>query len=223
MTRPLDSATATATTQPILPLATIIRLDIVGDPLFCWTGLGDLTFSAGQTGDSALDGNTFLGTGTAVEIGVSSDGAGGSDVLELALAGVSITDPILRQIIYNHNRWQFKPAYVWMMLLDPVTSAIVGKPFRIKTGRIDQMPYDEDKGKGIVKCKIEGQQSYGKQPLATRYSEQKDIDPNDISQDFVYSLANMTASFGTVSAPPSAFVNPFGGYGFNGRQKFQLV
>lgn len=217
MTRPLDAATATATTQAILPMATIIRLDIVGDPLYCWTGIGDLTFGAGATGDSALDGNTFLGTGTAIEIGVASDGAGGSDVLELSLAGVSITDPILRQIIYNHNRWQFKPAYVWLVLLDPTTSAVVGKPFRIKTGRIDQMPYDEDKGKGIVKCKIEGQQSYGNQPLATRYSEQKDIDPNDISQDFVYSLANMTASFGTVSAPPAAFINPYGGYGFYGR------
>lgn len=196
MTRPLDNATAIATTQSILPLATIIRLDIVGDPVFCWTGIGDLAFAAGETGDGALDGQTFLGTGTAVEIGVSSDGAGGSDVLELALAGVSISDPILRQIIFNHNRWQFKPAYVWLVLLDPVTNIIVGKPFRIKTGRIDQMPYDESKGKGVVKCKIEGQQSYGNQPLATRYSEQKDIDPNDISQDFVYSLANMTASFG---------------------------
>ena len=223
MTRILDSATAAATSNPTLPMATIVRLDIVGDPLYCWTGIGDLTFGAGATGDSALDGLTFLGTGTAVEIGISSDGAGGSDVLELSLAGVSITDPILRQIIYNHNRWQFKPAYVWLMLLDPDTYAIAGKPFRIKTGRMDQMPYDEDKGKGIVKCRIEGQQSYGKQPLATRYSEQKDINPNDISQDFVYSLANMTAQYGTVSAPPAAMVNPFGGYNFYGRSGFRVV
>jgi len=200
--RPLDTATAAATDLPILPLATIIRLDIVGDPVYCWTGLGDLTFAPGATGDTALDGLTFVGTGTAVEIGNATDGLGGSDALELSLAGVSITDPILRQVIYNHNRWQFKAAYVWMVLLDPVTYAVVGKPFRIKTGRIDQMPYDEDKGKGIVKCKIEGQQAYGKQPLLTRYSEQKDINPNDISQDYVYSLANMTASFGTVSAAP---------------------
>lgn len=201
MTRPLDAAVSTALDAPIIPLATIIRLDIVGDPLYCWTGIGDLVFGAGATGDSALDGNTFIGTGTAIEVGVSTDAEGGSDVLELQLAGVDITDPILRQVIYNHNRWQFKPAYVWMVLLDPDTYAVVGKPFRIKTGRIDQMPYSENKKQGVVKCRIEGQQSYGKQPLLSRYSEQKDIDAADISQDFIYSLANMTAQFGTISVP----------------------
>ena len=216
MTRPLDSSTAAATGNPVLPIATIIRLDIVGDPLFCWTGIGDLVFAPGATGDTALDGQTFLGTGTAVEVGTATDGAGGSDSMDLALAGVSLSDPMLRQLIFNHNRWQFKPAYVWLVLLDPVTSAIVGKPFRIKTGRIDKMPYEESKGKGIIKCRIEGQQSYGNQPLATRYSEQKDIDPADISQDFVYSLANMPANFGTISAPPAP-VAGYGGYGFIGR------
>jgi hypothetical protein len=224
MTRPLDSATATGFDQPILPLATIIRLDIVGDPLYCWTGIGDLVFGAGATGDTALDGLTFLGTGTAIEIGSIGDGVGGSDVLELALAGVSLTDPMLRQLITNHNRWQFKPAYVWMMLLDPVTNAIVGKPFRIKTGRIDQMPYDEDKGKGIVKCRIEGQQSYGKQPLATRYSEQKDINSADTSQNWVYSLANMTAEFGKPSAAPAIMSGYSGGnYEFRGYGNVNFV
>ena len=216
MTRPLDATTATALDGRILPFATIVRLDIVGDPLYCWTGLGDLTFSAGQTGDSALDGNTFYGLGTAVEIGTSTDGVGGSDVMELSLSGVSLSDPMLRQVIYNHNRWQFKPAYVWLMLLDPVTGAIAGKPFRIKTGRMDQMPYKESKDKGIVKCRIEGQQSYGNTPLASRYSEQKDLNPNDISQDYIYSLANMTAEFGTPSAKPNAFNGNREGYGFSG-------
>jgi hypothetical protein len=226
MTRPLDSATATGFDGPVLPLATIIRLDIVGDPVYCWTGLGDLVFAPGATGDTALDNNTFLGIGTAIEIGSIADGVGGSDVLELSLAGVSLSDPMLRQLIVNKNRWQFKPAYVWMILLNPDTGAIVGKPFRIKTGRIDQMPYDEDKGKGVVKCRIEGQQSYGKQPLATRYSEQKDINSADISQNWVYSLANMTAEFGKPSAAPniySGYGNGGGGYDFRGIRSTRMM
>lgn len=198
--RPLEAATAAGLEKPVIPLATIIRLDVVGDPLYTWTGLGDLYFAPGSIGDSAIEGITFTGTGAAIDIGVMSEGANGSDVLTLSLAGVDLNEPMMRQIIFNHNRWQFKAAKVWMMLLDPDTNAIAGKPFRIKTGRMDQMPYEEDKKGGIISCKIEGQQSYGKQPLATRYSEQKDINPADVSQDYMYSLANMSAQFGTASA-----------------------
>ena len=105
-----------------------------------------------------------------------------------------------------------------MMILDPATYAIVGKPFRIKTGRMDQMPYSESANGGIVSCRIEGQQAYGKQPLMTRYSEQLDINSADNSQNYVYSLANMTAALGTPSATPAALA-PFAGikdFNFNG-------
>ena len=180
-----------------------------------WTGLGNLTFAGGATGDSYLDGNTFIGAGTAIEIGNATDQIGGSDVLTLSLAGVDITQPILRQVIYNRDRWQFRRALIWMMTLDPVTYAITGKPFRIKTGRMDQMPYTENASGGIVQCKIEGQQSYGKQPLMTRYSEQLDIDSADISQNYIYSLANMTAALGTPSATPTSLAPYQGISGFN--------
>lgn len=218
MTRPLDTTTAAALDLPVIPLATIVRLDIVGDPLYCWTGLGDLTFGASETGDPALDGFTYLGTGTAIDIGQVSEGAGGSDALELSLAGVSLSDPMLRQVIANRNRWQFKRALVWMMLLDATTGAIAGKPFRIKTGRIDKMPYDESNGIGIVKCRIEGQQSYSKEATGTRYSEQRDIVSTDTSQDYIYSLANMAAQFGVPS-----ITTPTPGGGFKSRERNEMV
>lgn len=218
MSRPLDSATAAAFQQSDLPLAFIIYLDILSDPLLTWTGMGDLVFGAGATGDALLDGNTFTGSGTIFEIGAATDAIGGSDVMTLSLAGVDITMPLLRQLIYNRNRWQFRRATVWMMVLDPVTYAITGKPFRIKTGRMDQMPYSETAKGGVVSCKIEGQQAYGKQPSMTRYSEQLDIDNLDVSQNYIYSLANMTAAMGTPSASPTALA-PFAGlrdFNFNG-------
>lgn len=204
MSRPLDTATAAAFQQSDLPVGFIIYLDILSDPLLTWTGLGDLVFAAGATGDAQLDGNTFIGSGTAFEIGATTDAIGGSDVMSITLTGVDLTQPMLRQVITNRNRWQFRRAYVWMMVLDPVTYAIVGKPFRIKTGRMDQMPYAESANGGVVTCKIEGQQAYGKQPLMTRYSEALDLNNTDVSQNYVYSLANMTAALGTASATPSA-------------------
>lgn len=200
MARPLASATATGLNNKVLPLASIIYLDILNDPLFAWSGVGDLVFTAGQTGDPLLDGVTFSGTGNLIEVSAVSDGIGGSDTLEIALPGVDITQPILRQLITNRNRWQFRRAVVWMMLLDETTYAIVGKPFRIKTGRMDKMPLTENKSNGIVKCAIEGQAAYGNTPLGSRYSEQIDLNPSDISQTFVHSLANMSATLGQASS-----------------------
>lgn len=203
MTRPLEVATSLALDKPELPLAAILYLDILGDPLYCWSGIGDLPFAAAETGDPSLDGFTFKGTGTIVNISTISEGVGGSDALEVSLPGVDIAEPMLRQLITNRNRWQFRRAVVWLMALDPNTYAIAGKPFRIKTGRMDQMPYSENNREGVVKCKIEGQQAYGNIPLATRYSEQIDINPNDISQKYVHSLANMTAALGQASSQPA--------------------
>ncbi len=202
MTRPLNATTSAAFDKAELPLAAILYLDILGDPLYCWSGVGDLTFGAAETGDPSLDGLTFSGTGTIIEISTISEGVGGSDALEVTLPGVDIAEPMLRQLITNRNRWQFRRAVVWLMALDPDTFAIAGKPFRVKTGRIDQLPYSENSKGGTVKCKIEGQQAYGNTPLASRYSEQIDINPNDVSQKYVHSLANMTAVLGQASAQP---------------------
>lgn len=215
MTRPLQAATSTALGQPILPLAVIVYLDVESDPLYAWSGIGDLSFAAAATGDPSLDGKTFLGTGTLIEVGEVSEGAGGSDALELTLPGVDLGEPMLRQLITNRNRWQFRRAVVWLMVLNPDTNAIEGKPFRIKTGRMDQMPYSENDRSGQVKCVIEGQQSYGDIPLASRYSEQLDINPNDTSQNWVHALANMNATIGKATVTPVSSATG-SGTGFRG-------
>lgn len=191
MTRPLEAATATATGQPVLPLAALVYLDVENDPLYAWTGIGDLIFTAGQTGDPSLDGKTFTGLGTIVEISNASEGVGGSDALEISMPGVDPNEPMMRQLVTNRQRWQFRRAIVWMMILDPETEAIEGKPFRIKTGRMDKMPYTEGKQGGVIKVRIEGQQAYGNEPLNSRYSEQVDLNPLDTSQKWIHSLANM--------------------------------
>ena len=200
MTRLLEAATAAAVEKPVLPLAVLVYLDIQDDPLIAWSGIGDLIFAAGQTGDPSLDGKTFKGTGNLIQVGSVSEGVGGSDALEISMPGVDPFEPALRQLITNRNRWQFRRAVVWVMALDPDTDAIVGKPFRIKTGRMDKMPFSENNREGVIKCSIEGQQAYGNSALGTRYSEQRDINPKDTSQLYVHYLANVTAEMGKPSA-----------------------
>jgi hypothetical protein len=181
----------------MIPLAFIIRLDIEGDPLFAWTGFGDLAFGAGETGDEALDGQTFEGiTHLVAEIGVIQDSQGGSGALEISLPGVDLEEEAMRQVVYNQNAWQFKPAWVWLAVLDDNGSPI-GTPIRLKSGRIDQMPVEEtEDGQGSIRCIIESHQAYGSEALATRYSEQQEINPADTSQKWVWQLANMTPGLG---------------------------
>ncbi len=207
MTRPLETATATAVSAPILPLAAIVYLDILDDPLFAWTGIDDLIFTAGQTGDISLDSKTFKGIGTIIEISNVSEGVGGSDALEMSLPGVDPLQPMMKQLITDRRRWQFRRAIVWMLVLDPVTGSIEGKPFRIKTGRMDKMPYTESNQGGVIKVKIEGQQAYGSEPLNSRYSEQVDLNPNDNSQKWVHSLANITPDFNAEVSSGGFFQN----------------
>lgn len=199
--RQVEAATKTAFDGEILPLAVILSLDIADDPLYCWSGHGDLTFGPGETGDPSLDGQTFVGTGDIIDISNISEGIGGSDALEISMPGVSLDEPLLRQLIRDRRRWQFKRAVVWLLVLDPDTLDIVGKPFRIKTGRIDKMPFKDNGKSGTIKCVIEGQQSYGNIPLGSRYSEQFDLNPLDTSQKYVHSLANMNATIGKKSYP----------------------
>lgn len=165
------------------------------------------------TGDSILDGKTFKGVGSVIEVSGIEEGAGGSDSLEISFPGVDPNNDLMKQIIRDRRRWQFRRAVVWMLVLNPDTMAIEGKPFRIKTGRMDAMPYDENSDKSRFKCVIEGQQSYGSEPLNTRYSEQIDIDNTDTSQKWVYALANMSAKIGTKSAGATKAAAGLGGGG----------
>lgn len=204
MPRPMATATKTATEAEVINFTWIVRLDIVGDPILAWTGFGDLAFTPGQTGDGALDGQTFLGvTHLVAEIGTVGDGDGGSDALQLKLPGVDLLDPALRQVVYDRRRWKFRQAWVWIALFDD-DGVLIGRPVRVKTGRIDQMLVTEtDEGEGVVTCTIESQQSYSGEPLNTRWSEQAELDPNDNSQQYVWALANMTPALGKVNSIPS--------------------
>jgi hypothetical protein len=184
--------------------------------LLAWTGIGDLTFGAGQTGDTELDGVTFKGIGDALELSGLSEGIGGTDGLQVTLPGVDLNSNEMKQIIRDRDLWQFQRALTWLMLIDPDTGAITGKPFRIRTGRIDNMPYKEDRGKGSLNCVIEAQQAYGNEALNSRYSEQSDINSTDTSQKWVWNLANMSPIIGRSTAAEVnrqiAATNPGSGY-----------
>ena len=202
MVRPLDTATSAALANATIYPAWLIRLDILTDPVFVWTGIGPITLTG--TGDSALDGYTFDGVAAAGEIGVLSDTDTGSQAVSVALAGCNLNDPAMRQIVYNADTWHYRQAWVWLCLFTSA-GALIGKPVRCKTGRMDQFTVEETgAGLGTVTCTIESQQAYAGEADDTCYSEQKfDVDATDTSQDYAWFLSNTQPIMGQANAAPS--------------------
>lgn len=189
-----DGAVGTALDSRTVDWAWIIRLEVETDPLYAWTGFGDLTFTPGQTGDTKLDGMTFTGiTHLVAQVGSVQDKQGGSGPLEIALPGVNLMDEAMKQVIYDQRKWQRKPGYVWVALFDTVTGALIGKPISVRRGLMDQMVVEETDAGGVIRCTIEGQQAYASPASGSRYSEQAELDATDNSQQHVWTLANMSA------------------------------
>ena len=195
--RSLDAPTTAAITSSSVFPIWLARLDISNDPVYIHTGIGNIAFSAGQTGDAGLDGYTFAGIGDIGSISAIQDDATGSQSVVLGLPGVQLTGDYLNQLVFNQYTWQGNRAWLWFAAGNNA-GAIIGNPTRVKTGRMDQMPItiDADTNTGKIMLTIESQQSYSNVPLYTRYSEQIEIDPLDMSQIYIPDLANKSPVIG---------------------------
>lgn len=214
MTRGLDPELNTELEKDIIRPVWIIRLDIKDDPVLIWTGRGP--FVPVATGDVDLDGQTFTGIGNIGEIGSIQDTVKGSRPLILELPGVDLSKPLLVQVVNDLRTWQFRDAWVWFGVLDTVNNFVVN-PFRVKTGRMDTMTLENDGTEGSIKVVVESHQAFISRALGTRYSEQREIDPTDTSQNFIHDLANKQPGIGVPNAAPLPG-SLFGGGGADGRR-----
>lgn len=195
--RDLHASTAAALVQEVVYSAWLFRLDIEGDPVQIWTGPRDITPTG--TADAALNNILFEGMGNIGDIGQIVDGKGGSQALVLKLPGVNLEDDVLKQVVKDKRRWQFRQAWVWIAALD-AGYQIVGEPFRVKTGRMDRMNVGKSRGVSYVSLTVESHQAYASEVSNAKYSELKDFDPTDTSQNYVHDLANRQAIIGGTAA-----------------------
>lgn len=193
MSRGLDPQLETEFQKQAIRPIWIIRLDIKDDPVLVWTGRG--LFSPTGTGDADLDGQVFSGVGNIGEIGAIQDTEKGSKALSIKLPGIDLTLPLLSQVVNDLRTWQFREAWVWFGVLDSSNGVIVN-PFRVKTGRMDLMTLENNGANGSIEVIIESHQSFASRALGTKYSEQQEIDPTDISQTFIYDLSNRQPGIG---------------------------
>ena len=212
MSRPIDATTLAQIQGQTIYGIWFIRLDIASDPVYIHTGLGDITFTSGY--DSALNGLTFKGIGNVGSIDPVVDSIDGSQAINLTLPGVDLSMDYLHQIVNNADLWQRRQAWLFFGVAD-ANFGLLGKPIRIKTARMDQMPIAIDPGSntGTLQVTLESLQSYSDEARFSRYSEQLQIDSTDISCSYMASLQNQVPDIGVKNAPPStgkAFLESFG-------------
>lgn len=202
MSRTIDSSTLAQITGQLIYGIWIIRLDIANDPVYIHTGFGNLVFTSGY--DSALNGHTFTGVGNVGSIDPMVDTIDGSQAINLTLPGVDLTMDYLHQIINNADLWQRRQAWIFFATTDSNFN-LIGKPIRIKTARMDQMPIvlDPANANGTLTVTLESLQAYNDEASFTRYAEQVQVDATDNSCSFMQSLANQVPEIGVQTSTAS--------------------
>lgn len=202
MARTIDATTLAQVQGQTIYGIWIIRLDFAGDPVYIHSGLKNLIFAAGY--DAALNGLTFQGVGNIGSIDPIVDSIDGSQAINLTLPGVDLSLDYLHQIVNNADLWQRRGAWIFFATTDSDFN-LLGKPIRVKTGRMDQLPIIIDPGAntGTLTCTVESLQSYNNEALFTRYSDQHSIDATDTSCKYMANLANQVADIGVHNSNPS--------------------
>lgn len=181
-----------AAEAPVVRPVWFLYLDIKNDPLKIWTGPIGVALSS--TGDSTLDGTWLPGSGL-IEIGEIVDDERGSGPVSLQMSGVDPALPLFKQIIADGRLWRRRRAIIWQSYLNDVTQ-LAFTPVRKKIGRMDDLRMIQNRQTALITLNIEGFAARSAEALGTRYSEQRDIDPTDKSQDFVHDLANKSQNIG---------------------------
>lgn len=175
----LDSSAKAAVESDFAP-AYYIYLDILGDPLRVTTFGSDTTFTG--TGDSDLDGNTFVAFGgKLLDVSEISNSDSGSDSLTITLSGIIEMDATLLTEIGDRSKWQGRLCRVWCRIYDANGVTPQGAVFPLYTGYMSSAPFKPAPEQQSIELKVENYLAYSTQASNRGYLNQKDYDPADTS------------------------------------------
>lgn len=182
--------------KPILYPIWLLWLDVEDDPIYAFTGVGTISFAEGETGDPALDGKTFTGLGQIAMIGDIQESENGSGATRITVPGVDPALPGFKQFVADRRAWQFRRAILWHTYATADATGLVDYPQREKTGRMDGLEVRRDGDMRVISINIEGFAASGMYPTGTKYAEQPEIDPSDISMSYIGDLVNKQPELG---------------------------
>jgi hypothetical protein len=184
----LDS-TAKAALNSHFAVAWFIYLDILGDPLRVTTHGADQTFTG--TGDSDLDGNTFVAfSGKPLEVGDVDNSENGSETLTIKLSGIVSMDTALINEIGDKTKWQGRLARIWFRLYDETGQAPQGAIVSYYTGYMSSVRITAAPESQTIQLNIENYLAYTTQASNRSYLNQKDYDSSDNSAAATITAAN---------------------------------
>lgn len=209
----LDS-TAKAAINSHFAVAWFIFLDINTDPLRVTTGPANVTFAS--TGDTDLDGNTFLAFGgELVDVGDVANSDTGSNALTVTLDGITSMDATLLNDIGTVSLWQGRTARIWFQLYDPTGVTQQGAIVKYYTGYMSSVKVIATPMQQTIQLSVENYLAFTTQASNRSYLSQSIYDPADTSAAATLAAANGARSAsgngGAVASP--AGVAPGAGRG----------
>jgi hypothetical protein len=170
-------------------VAWFIYLDVVGDPLRVTNFGQNVAFSG--TGDSDLDGNTFLSfAGQFLDIGEVNNSDNGSDTLTVTLSGIRSLDVTLMDAIGNVANWQGRTCRIWFQLYDESGTAAQGAIVSYYTGYMNSVAFIPGQEGQTIQLNVENYLAISNAPSNRNYMNQSDYDAGDTSAAATLAAAN---------------------------------
>lgn len=185
----LDTTAKAAVVGSAFAPAWFIWLDVLGDPIRVTTFGANVTFAG--TGDTDLDGNTFVAFGgKLLDVGEVSNTEGGSEALTVTLSGIVSIDTTLVNDIGDKAKWQGRTCRIWCRLYDADGVAAQGAVFAVYTGYMSSVSFSARPEEQTIRLSVENYLSFFAQPSNRSYLNQKDYDAADTSAAATLAAAN---------------------------------
>lgn len=188
--------------------AYFIWIDVVGDPIRITTFGQNVTFTS--TGDSDLDGNTFVSFDhRVISVGDVSNTDNGSDTLTVTLSGIQAIDATLMTAIANTANWRGRSVRLWMQVYDPTGVTAKGAIVPYYTGYASSVKIMPAPDSQTIVLEVENYLSLFSAASNRSYLNQSDYDPSDTSAAATLAAANMGHGVSTAGVGSG---QPGGGY-----------
>lgn len=186
----LDATASTAVSGSFAPVW-FIYLNLSGDPLRVTTFKDDVTFGASETGDSDLDGNTFVAWGgQLLDVGDISNSDSGSDTMTITLSGIVSLDTDLLNDIGDKTLWQGRECRIWHLAYDASGETVQGGVCPFYTGYMSSVKLVTEPEQQVIQLSVENWLAAFNQPSNRSYLNQKDYDSADTSAQATIAASN---------------------------------
>ena len=184
MPRSIDPTTSTSLTQPIVPIAIMVDIQIAAGPIYAWSGYGDLIYN----------GITYLGIGKLGKISlVQETNSVYASGAQITLEGIDSTD--LTEALSDITIGQ--PVSIYFAVLN-AAGQIAGTPITIFAGLTDQVSISESIDNCSITIDVESKLAQLQRNREYRYTDQMQrfLHPGDGAFRYVNLLTNYVGSWG---------------------------